>query len=538
MNMIFKPPTARLTGGGLTLSQRLQQWRIGTRLAFSHALLIVLLLCIGGQGAYVARQLASDLGHTADEGLVKLRLANEVSQHVQTIAAATRDLLLLDEARQIKKQQALIAQSRQDIDAAWKAMDAHMAAEAERATLQQAQAGHAGFIKALDKFLQACAEGNPDDARASLVMDLRPAQKAYQEQIRTLAQGQFDAAKQRARDGEASAQVATWVTLALVLCGTALGLGAAWLITRSILQPVNEARDTARAISAGNLGHRCNVQGRDEMSDMLQALAQMQDTLSTVVTDVSSAAQAVAGNSQRIEHSNAQLSDRTARSSAHLQQTASSIEQITSTLKGTSDLSVSAARIATETRTAADAGGAAVQSVIDSMQHIAASSLKIREIINVIDSISFQTNILALNAAVEAARAGEHGKGFAVVASEVRALASRSANAAREVRELILRSTEQVELGGQCVGEAGERIQDVVRRVSEMSGLIEEISNAAHEQAAGVSVVNSAMCELDRSTQQNTTLVDELAGSARNLSSGAQQLLSSVGFFKNQRVAA
>lgn len=319
---------------------------------------------------------------------MKLRLANEVSQHVQTIAAATRDLLLLlDEARQIKKQQALIAQSRQDIDAAWKAMDAHMAAEAERASLQQAQAG---FIKALDKFLQAYAEGNPDDARA---------------------------------------------------------------------------------ISAGNLGHRCNVQGRDEMSDMLQALAQIQDTLSTVVTDVSSAAQAVAGNSQRIEHSNAQLSDRTARSSAHLQQTASSIEQITSTLKGTSDLSVSAARIATETRTAADAGGAAVQNVIDSMRHIAASSLKIREIINVIDSISFQTNIPALNAAVEAARAGEHGKGFAVVASEV--------------RELILRSTEQVELGGQCVGEAGERIQDVVRRVSEMSGLIEEISNAAHEQAAG-----------------------------------------------------
>ena len=225
----------RPSGSVRSLSQRLQHWRIGTRLAFSHALLIVLLLCIGGQGAYVARRLAQDLGHTADEGLVKLRQANEVSQLVQTIAASTRDLLLLDEARQIKKQQALIAQSRQDIDAAWTALGQHVVGDAERAALKQARDAHQGFATALDKFLAACAQGNPDDARASLVMDLRPAQKAYQEQIKTVAQWQFEAAKQRARDGKASAQWATRLTLALALAGTTLGIAAAWLITRSIV---------------------------------------------------------------------------------------------------------------------------------------------------------------------------------------------------------------------------------------------------------------------------------------------------------------
>ncbi|MBV8659050.1 MAG: methyl-accepting chemotaxis protein, partial [Burkholderiales bacterium] len=183
-------------------------------------------------------------------------------------------------------------------------------------------------------------------------------------------------------------------------------------------------------------------------------------------------------------------------------------------------------------RESASAGGSVVSRVVDTMEEISASSKKIGDIIGVIDGIAFQTNILALNAAVEAARAGEHGRGFAVVASEVRALAQRSASAAKEIKQLIQESANKVDNGTALVNNAGVTIRSVVDEVNNMGRLIEEISHAAQEQAAGVTVVNSAMTELDRATQQNTTLVDDLSRSTDALKTSSSRLLEAVGFFQ------
>jgi methyl-accepting chemotaxis protein len=250
------------------------------------------------------------------------------------------------------------------------------------------------------------------------------------------------------------------------------------------------------------------------------------------VRDVSTAASEVAHNSGSIADSNTNLADRTTRSAASLQNTAASVEQIASTLKGASDLTRRAAGIAVTARQSASNGGAVVSKVVETMEEISASSKKIGDIIGVIDGIAFQTNILALNAAVEAARAGEHGRGFAVVAAEVRALAQRSAGAAKEIKVLIQESTVKVENGTTLVNNAGVTIRSVVDEVNNMGQLIEEISHSAQEQATGVTVVNGAMSELDKATQQNTSLVGELSRSADALRDSSTRLIEAVGFFR------
>jgi methyl-accepting chemotaxis protein len=374
--------------------------RIGPRLAFSHALLILMMLVIGGYGAYSVRALAQELARTADDSLVKVENVERIVQDVQAIAAATRDLLLLDESRQIKKQRELITASRAGIREAGRRL-ATLAPDAREAeTLQKAGAAQVAFLAAVDKFLQTVDGGNPDEARATLVVDVRPAQKAYQAQLKALSQMQFDLARQLAREGEQTARRAQVAALVLVAVALVVGAVAALLIARSILQPVNAARETALAIAAGDLAHRVAIEGRDEVADMLVAIGRMQQQLSNVIAQVDEAAHGVAGNARQLLASNEQLSDRTSRAGAHLQQTASSIEQISSTLQTSSDVALRAADLAREARSAASAGGESVQSVIVTMQQIAVWSMIIRDIIGVIDGICFQTNILALNAAV------------------------------------------------------------------------------------------------------------------------------------------
>ena len=510
----------------------LTRLRISHRLAVSQGLIILLLIAIGAYNAGVSSRLAGDLDTTANSSLVKIADANALDGNVAIISRAVRDLLLLDTAGAIKKQKAAIAGALEDSEKQMTSLQAAISGDKEKDIFNDVKEKQAAFLASLAKFQKVQQDGSPDEARESLITDLRPAQTAYQQGLKALVDLQFANAKDLAVNGGASARTSVMLTAGLVAAAVVIGIFSGIVIARSIVLPARKAQAAAEAISAGDLTMDIHVEGNDELASMLRAMQDMQQALSGVVHSVSAAAGEVAESSHVIAHSNTDLSDRTARSAASLQNTAASVEQIATNLTDASALTKKAAGIATKARQSASAGGEVVSRVVDTMQEISASSKRIGDIIGVIDGIAFQTNILALNAAVEAARAGEHGRGFAVVASEVRALAQRSAAAAKEIKVLIQESSVKVDNGTTLVNNAGVTIRSVVDEVNNMGKLIEEISHSADEQAAGVGVVNSAMTELDRATQQNTTLVDELGRSTDALKTSSSRLLEAVGFFR------
>jgi methyl-accepting chemotaxis protein len=286
-----------------------------------------------------------------------------------------------------------------------------------------------------------------------------------------------------------------------------------------------------RRIADGDLATGIHLQRGDEDS-LLAAVSQMRDRLDAIVSDIRSSSVEVAGGSSQIATGNADLSQRTEEQAANLQQTAASMEQLSATVKSTTDMALQATRRAGSANDVAARGGTAVQEVVSTMQQISACSRRITDIIGVIDSIAFQTNILALNAAVEAARAGTQGRGFAVVASEVRTLAQRSSEAAKEIKHLIADSSERVDRGSELVNHAGATMKEIVAEVDGVAQLIHDISLASGQQSAGIGQIGVAMGQLDTATQQNAAMVEESAAAADNLTRQANRLVESVSVFK------
>lgn len=311
-------------------------------------------------------------------------------------------------------------------------------------------------------------------------------------------------------------------------------LAAAWFvfIRRMIVQPIQQACTVAATLASGDLSGHLTESRHDEIGDLLHAMNSIGEGLTRVVTTVRTGSESVALASAEIAQGNQNLSQRTASQASALEQTAASMEELGSTVKTNADHSETANHLAQDASQVVIDSGQVVEQVVQTMKGIEASSHRIAEIITVIDGIAFQTNILALNAAVEAARAGEHGRGFAVVASEVRALAGRSAQAAQEIKELISNSVEQIQHGGVLVEKAGHSMQSAIAEIQKVASLMHEISNASHEQSAGVQQVGEAIVHMDQSTQQNAALVEEMASAANSLRQQAADLVRTVSVFK------
>jgi methyl-accepting chemotaxis protein len=341
-----------------------------------------------------------------------------------------------------------------------------------------------------------------------------------------------------AEGAQAEAERQTMTRQTITLFAVALGIAilivvpATLVNMQSICRPMTEAQALAASIARGDLTNQITLSGRDESTQLMQALSNMQESLRALVGQVRNSTDSISTASAEIATGNQDLSARTEQTASNLQQAASSMEQLTGTVKQSADSARQANQLASSAAEVAARGGSVVSQVVTTMDEINASSKKISDIIGVIDGIAFQTNILALNAAVEAARAGEQGRGFAVVAGEVRSLAQRSAQAAREIKALIGASVEKVDSGSRLVADAGKTMQEIVGSVQRVSDIIGEITAASSEQSDGIGQVNTAVTQLDQMTQQNAALVEESAAAAESLRDQAQRLASVVATFR------
>ena len=314
-----------------------------------------------------------------------------------------------------------------------------------------------------------------------------------------------------------------------VLVLLAIGLA---LIIRSVSRPLKHSIEIAKRVADGDLNQHIEVTGRDETGQLLQALKDMVNRLTGIVSGVRTTTDSIGTASREIAQGNADLSQRTEEQASSLEETASSMESLAEAVKHNAEHASQALRLVQGTGEVATKGGEAVNKVVNTMTTINQSSKKIADIIGVIEGIAFQTNILALNAAEEAARAGEQGRGFAVVAAEVRNLAQRSAAAAKEITTLIKDSVEKVDVGSKQVDQAGETMNEIVQAVKRVTDIMAEIAAASIEQNSGIEQVNQAILQMDEVTQQNAALVEEAAAIAASVHDQTRKLTEAVEKFK------
>ncbi|HUG25658.1 methyl-accepting chemotaxis protein [Piscinibacter sp.] len=393
------------------------------------------------------------------------------------------------------------------------------------------------FIEQAGRVLAAAGGGDPSAALASL-KDADAAYLQHRAGVDDTVKASTAFADEAGATFAASQSQAAWSRWIVAGMSVVLLVGLGRWAQRSVWRAIGgepaDAAAVANAVARGDLEVRVPVAEGDTTS-VMAAMRRMCDSLAQVVGQVRDSSQSIASGSGQIAAGNADLAQRTEQQSSSLQQTAASMEELSSTVRSNADTAQQAAALAGSASSVAEHGGAVVGEVVATMNAISTSSKKIADIIGVIDSIAFQTNILALNAAVEAARAGEQGRGFAVVAGEVRNLAQRSAEAAREIKALIGASVGNVEAGATLVSKAGATMSDIVSQVKQVAQLINQISTATSEQTSGIGLVSDAVSQLDQVTQRNSSLVEQSAAAARGLNEQAQRLKEAVGMFRLAR---
>ena len=513
----------------------LRQVRIGTRLALAFAFVLVLLSLLGAFGVYQMNQANSYAKELGASWLPNVKVMGDIRAAInESRRASLRHVVELSAEGKRAQRQVYEQAVGTKLPKLFNQYEAKITTPEEKqayATLRNAW----DEFSVLDRKQMTLSEGSDADVHAARQLAIGETAQKFSVVMAAVAKNVDinvsggDAATAAAANSYEKALVVSFCVIAAALM---IGVILAVLITRSITQPLSTGVTVAEAVAQGDLTSKFDIQGRDEPADLLRALEHMNKRLVDIVGQVRLSSDSIATGSAEIATGNADLSQRTEQQASNLEETAASMEELNSTVKTNADTAQQANRLATDATQAAEQGGAVVGRVVATMQDISASSKKISDIIGVIDGIAFQTNILALNAAVEAARAGEQGRGFAVVASEVRGLASRSAEAAKEIKSLISASVEKVEMGTNLVDEAGHSMEGIVNQVKRVSQLINEISSASMEQSSGISQIGDAVNQLDQVTQQNAALVEESAAAADSLKNQSQRLAELVSVFK------
>ena len=497
-------------------------------LAFGSVLLLMALL-----GGMVVAKLSRLYG-VADQILTYRVSGVRDSSHM--VEAATR-IRVRDYRMGVSKPEDMdkVLASRQqawdEFEAARKQYAAFLLDAREKSLYEQALHDWQAYAALSDQSAAQARAGQADQVLPGVLGAVKPFDAAIAS-MRQLTKFNDDGANADAASARAMYESSRHQVIAMIAAAVALAAGLGLLIARAITVPLRAAVEVAEAVAAGDLTRHIDSAAKDETGQLTRALGGMVHHLRLIVSDVRTGVESVGTASAQIATGNIDLSQRTEEQAANLQQTAASMEQITSTVRQNADNASAASQLASSARDVALRGGDVVGHVVATMNNITQSSRRIADIVGVIDGIAFQTNLLALNAAVEAARAGEQGRGFAVVAGEVRALAQRSAQAAREIKELIAASVGQVDDGARQVAEAGETMQRIVTQIKRVDDLVSEISAASTEQTRGIEQIGQAVSQLDQVTQQNAALVEESAAAADSMRTQAEHLAHSVSAFK------
>ena len=510
--------------------------KVGTKLFASYGVLVALLAVVSAVSAWRIGSINERVTEIIDDRYVKVSLATDIDQAVGVQARMLRNAIIA------AKDPEEVRTSLEELNKAVAANTERMAKLSKIVTtpkgeqLMKAMADtRSRYGQPRDETVRLLKDGKADEAAAYLLKNVRGPQNEFLNAIEAMVALQTELMVQAGNDAKADGRAAIQTTLALAVLAMLGAAAMAVVITRGLLRQLGgEPEDVvkvANAIAEGDLGVSIQPAAGDTTS-IVAAMQRMRDRLAHIVSQVRNCSESIATGSAQIATGNADLSQRTEEQASNLQQTAASMEQLSATVKTNADTTGEASALAAQAAEAAVKGGRTVGAVVATMQDIASSSKKIADIIGVIDGIAFQTNILALNAAVEAARAGEQGRGFAVVAGEVRNLASRSADAAKEIKTLIGASVDKVEAGARQVNEAGTSMDAIVAQVQRVTQLITDVSSATAEQSSGIGQVGNAMSQLDQVTQQNAALVEEGAAAAESLSQQAQQLTELVKVFR------
>ncbi|MEC5216927.1 methyl-accepting chemotaxis protein [Actimicrobium sp. GrIS 1.19] len=513
----------------------LTNMNISTRLIAGFSLVLALLILAVGFSINRMENLNEHIGTIVQNRYPKIMRINDIKGDLNVIARAVRNVMLISDAGEDKKEIARIDNAQKNLNNNLNALEKSIQSQEGIQLMKNLSGTVEKYLAAINATTKLAQQDKLDEAKTMLLKEVRGAQSATFDGLDKLLVYQTGLMEESGKDATQAFQAARTLMFGIVAAALSVGALAAWLITRGVLRQLGSepayASDITRQIARGDLAVSISLKDGDR-SSLLFNIDAMRNSLARIVAEVRNGTDAIATASGQIAAGNMDLSSRTEQQAASLEETASSMEELTSTVKQNADNANQANQMAMSASQVAVQGGSVVSQVVETMGSINTSARKIVDIIGVIDGIAFQTNILALNAAVEAARAGEQGRGFAVVASEVRSLAQRSAAAAKEIKILIDDSVQKVDTGSRLVDQAGATMEEVVDSVKRVSDIISEITAASQEQTAGIEQINQTITQMDDVTQKNAALVEEAAAAAQSLQDQSGRLADTVGVFK------
>ncbi len=506
--------------------------KISTRLTASFCVLLFLISTMAGMGLWLMHTTNGAINNLIEVRLKNERLINHWEKLLEVNMARTMAVAKTDDPAVAKYFQDAIGETTKEAADVIAALRANLVDQEAKDLFQTAFDNYGIFRDARVKALEAKNQGDTASVTQFFDHDMKGLADTYTQSFSGLLGYMTDKIAENTELIHESNALGRIVMLALTAIAIIIGMVLGYYIKQSITVPLVRAVKLAQAVSSRDLQQIIEPQGNDETGMLMQALKQMNDNLGSVVGELRRDADSIAMASSQIAAGNEDLSSRTEQQASSLAETAATMEQMTATVKQNADNAQQANTLSEAAAQVAIKGGNIVDEVVVTMASINESAKKIVEIISVIDGIAFQTNILALNAAVEAARAGEQGKGFAVVAAEVRALAQRSAMAAKEIKVLIDTSVTATETGNKLVAETRTTMNDIVTGVQRVTDIMGEITAASREQSTGIEQVNLAIAQMDQVTHQNASLVEEAAAAASSLQDQARGLAGIVGTFK------